>query len=523
MSGIQVFEFDPARLEGSFSNLQPVNDSVQRAESTTPSCCQRTRVTIGCRTFERGYLLELPLRGKKPNESPGDPAGNHQSHVMAAQIEPPCLQVLSQHEGEDVAEIIVGASGPPQCPPGVPSHLQLEGIQGTTQAIPVTAWTWKAPAVLGTAFIDALDEDLISLLHPFKMPDLPAQIWKLGLPRCRVTRMSATIAAFPDVRWQGKLNLSTRPKTAPETAFELLLDGDLACSYNGKQWPIREIFQAKSLCKWTDCLEMLARSATALMALRPGSHQSGLDNPRLTRMQEFRFEPWPRLSLTIEAGLFEQEGNGLLGHALRASLNGDPLVGASGEVGLIGPWLEEVDKMGLVAPLVAALDVLRAEEIAQEAGLFLVADGQISLRVGVEARRPAATTTAICRASGAVRVGVEARSIRDYDSFIIHQAGAEDAGRRPGFYAKCDPPVQTPQNDPREHKPRAGVEFTGLAVSRLEKQRPGCRFRRIVETGAKADIARQDNPAIHGSLLAPARRWPADAEPGETAEVPWCD
>jgi len=519
MAGIQVFDFDPARLEGSFSDLQPVNDSVQRAESITPGCCHRTRVTISCRAFDRGYVLELPLRGKKPNESPGDPAHNHQSHVMAAQIEPPTLQVLSEHDGEDVAEIVIGAIGPQQCPPGVPSRLRLEGINGTNQAIPVTAWTWQAPAVLGTAVIEALDEDLISLLHPFKLPDLPAQIWKLELPRCPGAKISATIAAFPDVRWRGKLNLITKPKLAPETGFELLLDGDLACSYNGRHWSIDELFQAKALCRWTNSLETLARSASALVALRPGARHAGLDNPRLTRMQEFRFDPWPRLSLTIEAGLFEQDGNGLLGHALRVILSGDPFIGASGEMGLLGPWLEEVDKLRLISPLVAALDVVRAEEVAQEAGLFLVADGQISLRVGVEARRPVAVTDAVCRASGGVRLGIEARSIRDYDSFIIHQAGAEDTGRRAGFYTKCDPPVETPQNDPREHKPRAVIDFTGLAISRLEKQRPGCRFRHIEET----ESGEGAQEGSRNCLLAPSRRWPTDAAPGESAEIPWCD
>lgn len=522
MAGIQVFEFDPARLEGSFSDLQPVSDSVQRAESTTPSCCHRTRVTISCRAFERGYVLELPLFGKGPNESPGDPSHNHQYHVMAAQIEPPTLQILSEHDGDAVAEIVISASGPPQCPPGVPSRLNLEGIGGTTQAIPVTAWTWKAPAVLSAALIESLDEDLISLLHPFKMPDLPAQIWKLELPRCPGAKISATVAAFPDVRWQGKLNLITKPKPGPEAGFNLNLDGDLACTYNGRQWPVREIFQAKTLCKWTNCLEVLARSAAALMALRPGARHAGLDNPRLARMQEFRFDPWPRLSLGIEAGLFEQEGNGLLGHALRIIVSGDPLIGASGEMGLIGPWLEEIDKANLIAPLVAALDVVRAEEIAQETGLFLVADGQISLRVGIEARRPTAATADVGRASGSVCLGIEARSIRDYDSFIIHQGGAEDPKVRPGFRAKCDPPAETPQSDPREHKPRAVIEFTGLALSRLEKQRPGCRFRHlakpepILETGVA-------EPASNSCVLAPSRHWPSDAGPGESAEVPWCD
>lgn len=520
MAGIQIFEFDPARLEGSFSDMQPVSDAVQRAESTTPGCCGRTRVTISCRSFERGYSLDLPLHGRKPNESPFEPPQNFQSVVMAAEIPPPMLQLLSRHDGDGVAEVLITASGPAECPPGTPSRLVLEGSGGCTRDVPQKAWTWSAPAILDAAQIESLDENLISLLHPFKMPHLPAQLWKLSLPRCPASQIKATIATFPDVRWRGELNVTTRPNPEVNSGYEMRFEGDLACSYNDKRWLLQDKSQAKALSKWIDGLDVLARSAAAFTALRPASRHAGLDNPRLTRMEEFRFEPWPRLSIALEAQLFEQEGNGLLGHALSMRVQAAPLIGASGEMSLLGPWLEQMDKKPIIRPLLAALDVIRAEEIAQELGLWLVADGQISLRAGVEAKRPQLRTTTMGRANGSVRLGLEARSIRDYDSFVIHQGGSADTTIQPGFHATCKAAPEAPFNDPREHPPMAAFEFSGLSISRLEKRRPGCVFRhhsKVLPGGEGAEKSPE------GCMLAPARSWPADATLEAPAEVPWCD
>ena len=520
MAGIQSFDFDPARLEGSFSDMQPVSDAVQRAESITPGCCGRTRVTVGCRSFERGYKLELPLHGRLPNESPSDPPQNFQSFVMLAEITPPMLQILSLHDGEGVADIVVTADGPAECPPGSPSWLSVEGCGGSKRAVPQKGWNWPAPAILDASLIEMLDEDLISLLHPFKMPSLPAQLWKLSLPRCPASKISATVAAFPDVRWQGGLDITTQPKEDASSGYDMLFEGDLACSYNGRHWPVKEKSHAKALCKWIDCLEVLARSAVAVMALRPSSRHAGLDNPRLTRFEELRFEPWPRLSISLEAKLFEQEGNGLLGHALRMMIRADPLIGASGELSLLGPWLEQLDKKPILGPLIAALDVIRAEEIAQELGLWLVADGQISLRSGVEARRPNARTVSAGRSSGHVRLGIEARSSRDYDSFIIHQGGSADGSLPAGFHAACEAPAESPQNDPREHKPRAAIEFSGISITRLEKRRLGCTFR---HHGKPSQATETEAKTPAGCLLAPSRSWPGDATFDSLAEVPWSD
>lgn len=516
MAGIQAFEFDPARLEGAFSDLQPVNDSVQRAESATPGCCGRTRVTIACRAFERGYSLELPLKGRLANETPGDPPSNHFAHVMTAQVKPPLLQVLSGHEGTSVAEITTRAEGPQHCPPGVLSKLRVEGHGGGTREVPQTAWTWLAPAILNAELLEELDDELISLLNPFKMPDLPAQTWSVDLPRCPMSRISARVAAFPDVRWSGRLDVTTRAVPDAAAGYELVLGGDLACHYDGRRWAVAEPGQAKALCRWIEGLDVLARSVVALMSLKPGPRHAGLDNPRLNRLGVFRFEPWPQMSVHLEASLFEQEGNGLLGHSLRMQMRADPLLGAAGEMSLLGPWLEQADKRPLLAPLLGGLDVQRAEEIAQELGVWLVADGQISLRAGVEARRPVARTAVAARCGGSLPISIEARSIRDYDSFVIHQGGGTDAGQPSAFRVVCEPPAESPLDDPREHKPKAAFEFSGLVVGRMVKVRPGCCFRHHAMPSAS------DEGKAQGCLLAPSRAWPGGASIKAPAEVPWC-
>jgi hypothetical protein len=255
------------------------------------------------------------------------------------------------------------------------------------------------------------------------------------------------------------------------------------------------------------------------MSLQPGPRHSGLDNPRLSRLGGFRFEPWPQMTIQLDASLFEQEGNGLLGHSLKMRLLADPLLGAAGEMSLLGPWLEQADKKPLIAPLLGGLDVQRAEEIAQELGVWLVADGQISLRAGVEARRPLAHTAAAARSSGAVALGIEARSIRDYDSFVIHQGGGADSSQPSAFRAVCKPPDESPLDDPKEHKPKAALEFSGLMVSGVMKSRPGCCFRHHARPPASDDAG--ENKAA-GCLLAPSRAWPGDASIKAPAEVPWC-
>jgi hypothetical protein len=518
MPATQVFDFDPARLEGQFSDMQPVNDSVQRAESATAGCCRRTRVTICSQAAGHGYVLELPLKGKQPNESPLDPPSNHFAHVMTAQVKPPMLQVLSGHSGNRVVEITTTAEGPPQCPPGVDSKLRLEGLGGGTRVVPQIAWNWPAPAILNAELMEELDEEMLSLFNPFKMPELPAQVWSVDLPRCALALISARIAAFPDIRWAGRLEVSTKPSAESSSGYELLLGGDLGCSYDGRQWKVHEKQQAKALCKWIDGLEVLARSAAAIMALRPGPRHAGLDNPRLTRMETFRFHPWPSLSIHLDASLFEQEGNGLLGHSLRMKIQAAPLIGASGEMSLLGPWLEQADKIPLLSPLLAGLDVIRAEEIAQELGIWLVADGHISLQAGIEVRRPQTQVASVGRSQGEIPLRIETRSIREYDSFVIHQGGSEDSGHRAGFRAACAAPAESPMPDPREHKPKAAFQFTGLQVTQMEKSRPGCRFR-FLQPEPSENASEEGR---RGCLLAPSRSWPADATVESPAEVPWC-
>ncbi len=508
------FQFDIEKLEKSFSSLQPVDDSVQSAESPTPGCCARTALSLRCRAFERGYTLELPLKSKRANETPDRPPQNRQQHVMTAQVQAPMLQVLSTHDGTGVAEIGVSAQGPNQCPPGQPNQVRLEGVGGGVQDVPFTQWSWKAPAILDAKLMEPLNEDMISLLHPFKAPKLPAQVWTLSLPGCPVSKLKAFIAAFPDVQWHGSLTLKAEAKPASVSGFEIEIGGDMTCRYDGVEFKITTREQARALCVWFDCLEVLAKSAVALMALRPGPKHGGLDNPRLKKYNELRLDPWPTLSLQIESALFEQDGNGLLGHSLKVLVSGAPLMGAQGEISLLPTWLEDASKKNLLAPMLAGLDVVRVEEICQELGLWLVGHGQVSLRAGVEARRPLTSTQAVGRASGGIALYLEARSLREYETFVIHCGGAADIALPAGLKIACEPPVDSPLPEPSEKKCRASLSFTGCAVAGLEKWRPGCRFRRWYPAEAKSP----------GALaMIPVRSWPAGGDPGQLLEIAWCD
>lgn len=508
------FQFEPERLERFFASLQIVDDSVKSADATAAGCCSRTRLKVSCRAAERGYVLSLPLVTRLPNESPALPPQNRHFHVMRADIPAPMLQILSTHEGREVAEVSLGGEGPAHCPPGRPNRVKIDGVNGGSQDVPFVNWSWRAPAVIDGALMDRGAEEIIELLHPFKAPDLPAQMWSLSVPGCAAARLKATVAAFPDVRWQGRLTIQVEPKKGGKAGFEMKPDGAVICSYNGHQLKVEDFLQARVLCGWFDCLEMLAKSAVAVLALKPGVKHTGFDNPRLERGGELRWSPWPRLSLRAESSLFEQKGNGLLGHALNVLVSGDPLVGAQGEISLLPAWLENPARRRILAPLLAGVAGRRPEEISHELGLWLVAGGQVSLRAGVSARRPEARTGAQGSARGRVSLHVEGRSVREFETILVRSGGAASLSVPSGIEAQCEGPPDSPVAEPVEKKCTALVSFTGVAVDSLEKWTPGCRIRRWLPAGAEAP------PPL---VLVPARSWPSGAEPGKPAEIPWCD
>jgi hypothetical protein len=514
------FDFICPRLKDAEIQTAVIPPEPNKNEATSHGCCRRTRIAIACHALQRGYTLELPLRTRLPNESPTKPSYNKLALVMSAKLEPPMLQILSGHEDDSMAEVNITASGPAECPPGSPHRIKLSGVGGGTRDIPQINWSWPAPALLDASLMETLDEDLLSLLHPFKMPELPAQVWRFSVPGCPSAKFQATIAAFPNVRWGGRLTLRTTPPPEQGSSGPALeITGDLGCTYDGRFFPVTDKQQVRALCRWTECLDAMARAVTMVMSLCPGPRYAALRNDKLARRDALHFDPWPNLLLGIDAELFEQEGNGLLGHALRWFVLARPFLAGQGEAALIGPWLEQPEKKALLAPLLAALDPRDAASIAREVGIFLVAEGQLKLRAGIEARRPISPTQGRARASGMVKTYLEARSVRDYDSFVIHQGAASDATARAGFRAICKPPAETPDSDPREHRCRAAVEFTGIAISSLVKSRPGCRFLPLQDT----PLADPSQPSTARHVLAPSRAWPGGSEPGQITEIPWCD
>ena len=506
------FRFDSSQLERNFAVMQPVDDSVQASDSTTPACCSRTALIIRCRHTERGYALELPLKTRKPNESPNVPPQNRQQLVMRTELPGPFLQVLSIHEGRDVAEVTITGQGPNQCPPGKPNRVRLEGLGGGNKDVPFDSWAFKAPALLDGKLLDQPGDDLIALLHPFKMPDLAPQLWTISVPGCAAAKLKTTIAAFPDVRWSGQLTLRAESNDKERSGYQITADSTLACTYNGHRLELNTQQQAIVLCPWFDCLEPLARSAVAVLALRPSARLQGFDAPALVRHGEFTWDPWPQLTLRLDAALTEEKGTGLIGHQLRAQVSGEPLIGARGEISLLAKWLQEPAKTRLLTPVLAAIEARRTEEICEELGLWLVADGRASLRAGVEARRPGFATESAGKVTGSVALYLQARSTREYETLIIRHGSSTDSTKLSGISVGLTPPPATPLPEPLDRKFQAAVNFTGCAVSSMEKCRPGIRFR---------SLRPADNPKPSPVQILPARIWPSGTEPDQLAEIEW--
>lgn len=502
-----------SELEKAFAFSQPVSDAVQRSESAIPGCCSRTRLRLGCREKVRQYSLELPEMAPRGEKGRGIEPKERRFHVMDIELPGPVLQVLSNGEGADVAEVQVRSEGPGSCPPGTSNRVHIEGAGGGARVVPFSDWVLSAPSVLRPSILEEVDRDTLKLLHPFRAPKLPAQTWKVEMPSCPRSRLNAIVASFPDVRWSGRLSLAVVGDSSSKKGFQLKPEGAVECSYSGRTWAVKSSDDALVICQWFGALEMLGKCVVSILELEASEKYSGMDNPSLQRGEVLRFDPWPQLSFSVESRLFEQTGKALLGHQLRAVVSEGKMVGAKGELSLLPQWLDDLSKRRWLTALLVGTEGERPEEITRKMGFWLIVEGTLSLMAAVEANRPVAATSCESRAEGGVEVRAEFRSIYDYEGAVVEIGGAENSAALAMLEAECLRPEESPSQDPMEKRFRASLRFSGVSLGRVVKLRPGCQIRRWDSDPARLDAR---------VPLVPARSWPGGGD-GEPIEVPWCE
>ncbi|HEV7403996.1 MAG TPA: hypothetical protein VGO11_13745 [Chthoniobacteraceae bacterium] len=498
--------FNPAKLAKHFSALQPVGSPVHSADAVVSPCCLLTtlRLEAGGKS-ERTYSLELPLQSHHPNETPDVPPLNVRQHVMTAKLPPPMIQLLAS--GAE-AELLLQASGPSECPPGRANLVHVAGPAGEplTRAVPFEGWAIPLVSPFDLEEAGDFSAEVLARIHPCAAPELAPAVCRVSVPGCSAVPLQATVAVFPDLQWEGGLTVSAVPDGATQKGFRLELESDVTCRSGAARWKPTTWTEAVALCPWLECVEMLARSVAAFAPLRPAARAEGLDNPRLGRRGLLTWT-WPKCRWRIESALRERPENGLLAHRLRYEVAGEPLLAATGEVSLLGAWLENPLWWERLAPLRVGLRGTHISELMQELGLWLVAEGRLTLQMRREEERPVSPSQVRASARGRLAVEIEGRSARDYEAVLVRAGGAE-ATEEAGFTIACEAPPASALPEVAPEPCLARVAFGGLVLRSLEKLRPGIRVRSLA--GAGAPLA---------SLLLP-RVWPAAAAT-EPVAVPW--
>ncbi len=503
---------DPTKSESFFSSLRTVASAVPDSAGLVPGCCLRTALTLQQAQPHGVRALQLPITGSLPHESLTRPPGNRLRHVMKAAVAP-VLQVTSGHASQParVAEVTLSARGPQECPPGTAHRVVISGHGGSAQTIPCPAWAWGTPALLDPSILAG--PALPALLHPLHMPDLEPQVWRISVPACGPSdqRLVAHVQAYPDLRWQGRLRISTEPTTSHRRGYIMKIDSTLTVSYGDSVRPIDTWEDAVALCPPFAAVELLARSAATLDALVPSRKNQGLDNPQLVREADFTWSPWPALTLTVDAALVPMPQSGLLGHALTWQVEGPSFMGATGGRSLLPIWLEGEPWRRRLAPLLINLGTTRTEDICQECGVWLRGEGTTGLTASLHVERPTHAVGAAGKSHGTVELWLEGRSAQEAEGVLLRSAASTTHADTASITVHCVPPPPTPLPDPRQHLFKMRTSCHGLAFHSIEKWAPGVRLR--------AWTSPEDPPSTPAEIL-PPRHWPAAGEPGTPVPIP---
>jgi hypothetical protein len=296
-----------SRADKHFSGVRSVSDPVQPADTGAPPCCARTRISVRCRHDERAFVFNMPAKGRAPWLSAVLPPQNLQSHVMADTATPVLQVISSATEAGGMDALIIRAEGPAECPPGTPALLTVTPPAGTPESrtIPLRDWTVPLPAGTGAALLDTPRPWEQPGMHPFCLPELPAQTWRVSFPACPVKAlgMSVNVKVFPAVHWTGSARAEVN--TADGWAH-LTVQGGLELRLDGRtrtisDWPsLRAIFPVLGM------MDELTKTVNAIRDLTAAQHSRGLDSGRLQWREPFRWNPAPALGVQVESRLFEQ-------------------------------------------------------------------------------------------------------------------------------------------------------------------------------------------------------------------------
>lgn len=506
-----------SRADKHFSGVRSLSDAVQPPETGAPPCCARTRVTIRCRHDERAFVFSMPTKGRPPWLSATVPPQNLNAHVMADTATPVLQVVSSATEAGGMDAIILRAEGPGECPPGTPSLLTVTPPAGTAESrtIPLRDWTVPLPAGMGAALLDTPKPWERTGVHPFCLPELPAQTWRVAFPACPVKAlgMSMAVKVFPAVHWTGSARVEVN---AADGWAHVTVQGGLELRIDGRSRTISDWPSLRTLFPMLGMMDELTKTVNAIRDFTSEQHSRGLDSGRLQWREAFHWHPAPSLGVQVESRLFEQPQSGLVGHYLEVRIAGEPLAGAEGESNVLPVLLTNAAAEKMLAPFTAGRrpDVA---ELSTRCGLYFVAEGRCSFAAAVRAVRPLEMTTQKFRSDGSVAFALEGRSENEWESITVF-AGAEkkpEHGCALSLYLEAPP--DSPLPEPRERKPKLQAHFSGMALRGITRHSGGVRIRALNPPPPEGE-----EPKPVAIPLLPARTWPQGTEPGASDPIPWC-
>ncbi len=494
-----------SRVNRFFSTGQATGDGVQSARPEQPAACGLTYLTIRCGHFsERGYTLALPLKTTRPNESPRRPIENTASWITQIPTDGlPVLEVLSSCD--DVVNmdyLIVSAQGPAECPPGFLNQVLFQGGGNEgTKNLPFSNWQILTPAGLTADTWKTITGALVKNLHPLRLPELPAKVYEILIPGCLSAepgiRHQAKIHAYPNVRWHGDYSISLSEE-AMQLNQPYQVSGQLSVTWNEQTTQTSDWHVLRQFLNWHDLADVLKKIGRTFLSLQKEEFD-GYHSSRLGCHPEFHWRDAPTMRVAIESKLFEQPGNGLIGHHVDLLLSAS--LGAEGEMNLLPLLATKANFKFITQPLVK--DREKLEELCVRYGIFLRSQGRAALKITARGDRPTTDWAFAARNTGAMELTLEGRAEDEFTTIWIEASALEGPTAAPDITFRATPP-QLPERQKSllDHAFRADVQFSGIRLNALTTSKFG-----LLTTAEKLPDNEQQ--------LAPPIAWPPTAKADE--------
>lgn len=234
------------------------------------------------------------------------------------------------------------------------------------------------------------------------------------------------------------------------------------------------------------------------------SEFTGFSSTRLNCYSKFQWKDTPTIGVKVDSHLFEQKGNGLIGHHVDLKL--DASLGADGEIDLL-PLLATTPRCKFLTQPLLRDSRERLEELCVRFGIFLRAQGRASLQLSASSERPVTDWSFAARARDQVALGIEGRAEDELTTLWIESSTDSDFTASPTIaFRGSAPGFAERQKSLLDHSFLADAHFTGVRLNALV----------LAKLGAVTVAAA---PPENGFQLLSPNAWPPGAKTEEMAGI----